>query len=137
MYKVLVIEDEPAYQRILKETFEKEEFIVIQAFEGKQGIIEATKNLPDFILLDLMMPGMDGVTVLRHIKSIPGLEQTPVAILTAVPDGVPQALHGEDMFKNVIGYWVKDELTPKKITQKVKDYLNSKPNDIEGGGEFL
>lgn len=123
MYRVLIIEDEVAYQRILKDTFEKEQFKVILASEGKQGIIEAAKNLPDFILLDLMMPGMNGITVLRHIKDIPGLEKIPVAILTVVPEGVPQKLQGEDLFKNVIGYWIKDELTPKKITQKVKDYL--------------
>lgn len=128
MYKVLIIKDEPAFQLILKDTFEKEQFEVFVASEGKQGMIETAKNSPDFILLDLMMPGMDGATFLWHIKSISALTAIPVAILTVVPDGVPQKLRGEEVFKQVVGFWVKDTLTPKKIVQKVKDYLDNQSN---------
>ena len=125
MYKILLIEDELAYQKILKETLEKDGFEVTTASDGKQGIIEAAVNPPDFILLDLMMPGMDGETFLRHIKSMSALTAIPVAILTVVPDGVPQKLQGEELFKKVVGFWVKDTLTPEKIVQKVKDYLSN------------
>ena len=63
MARILIIDDEVAYRKILKDTFEKEGFEVTLASEGKEGIIKAAKNRPDFILLDLIMPGMNGTTV--------------------------------------------------------------------------
>ena len=124
MHKVLVIDDEPAYQQILRDAFEKQQFQVLIAPDGKQGIIQAAKTHPDFILLDLMMPGMDGVTALRHIKQVPGLEHTPVAILTALPESVPKSLEDNQMvFKDVVGYWVKGQLTLHTLVKQVTDYL--------------
>lgn len=123
MNKILIIEDEPDFRKILKEAFEKANFEVIVASDGKQGMIEAALNPPDFILLDLMMPVMDGETFLRHIKSVSALTAIPVAILTVVPDGVPQKLKGDDVFKKIVGFWVKDKLTTKEIVDKVKESI--------------
>jgi|SRR3989344_2443347 len=127
MKKVLIIEDEPGFQKILKEAFEKANFEVILASNGKQGIIEATRNLPDFILLDLIMPGMNGTSFLRHLDDTVNLSQIPVAVLTVVPDGVPQQLQGKEVFKNIIGFWVKDQLTTKEIVEKVRESLDKQP----------
>lgn len=125
MYKILIIEAEEAFREILKDEFEKEQFEVILASDGKQGMIEPAKSLPDFILLDLMMPKMNGTTFLTHLNAVKGLLEVPTAVLTAVPDGVPQNLAGSDLFKNIVGFWVKDTLTPKMIIQKVTEYLES------------
>ncbi len=124
MARILIIEDEPAYRKILKDTFENEGFEVELASEGKAGIIEAAKNRPDFILLDLIMPGMSGATVLRHIGDVDGLGTVPVAVLTVVPEGVPQGLEGWELFKNIVGFWVKDQESLPELVQKVKKYLN-------------
>jgi CheY-like chemotaxis protein len=123
MTKILIIEDEPAYQKILNDTFSNEGFNVSLATEGKEGIIEAAKNHPDFILLDLIMPGMNGTTVLRHIHNIRGLGKIPIAVLTAVPDGVPQSQDGTELFKNIVGYWVKDQVSLPDVVLNVKRYL--------------
>ncbi|HLC87465.1 MAG TPA: response regulator [Patescibacteria group bacterium] len=123
MKKVLVIEDEPGFREMLKKAFENANFEVILASDGKQGIIEAIKQRPDFILTDLIMSGMDGTSFIRHIMDIEDLNQIPIAVVTVVPDGVPQNLEGGNLFKNIVGFWVKDQLTTKEIVQKVKDYL--------------
>lgn len=126
MVRILIIEDEPAYRKILGDTFESGGFEVVLAADGKKGIIEAARNRPDFILLDLIMPGMDGTTVLRHIGGIDGLGKIPVGVLTAVPEGVPQGLEGQELFKNIVGFWVKDQQTLPELVQKVKNSLNDK-----------
>ena len=123
MKKVLVIEDEPGFREMLKKAFENANFEVILASDGKQGIIEAIKQRPDYILTDLIMSGMDGTSFIRHIMDIEDLNQIPIAVVTVVPDGVPQNLEGGNLFKNIVGFWVKDQLTTKEIVQKVKDYL--------------
>ena len=66
---------------------------------------------------------MDGTFFIRHIMDIEDLNQIPIAVVTVVPDGVPQNLEGGNLFKNIVGFWVKDQLTTKEIVQKVKDYL--------------
>lgn len=128
MSRILLIEDEPAYRKILKDTFEDAQFEVILAADGKEGIIEAAKSRPDLILLDLIMPGMSGTAVLRHIRDISELGTVPVAILTAVPEGVPQSLEGKELFKNIVAYWVKDQQSLQELVQKVKKILNNSSN---------
>lgn len=125
MSRILIVEDEPAFQKILKDTFEKEGFEVTVATDGKSGIIEAARNRPDFIILDLIMPGMNGTTFLRHIGQVGDLGSVPIAVLTAVPEGVPQGLEGWELFKNIMAFWVKDQQSLSDIVQKVKAYLNS------------
>jgi len=124
MNKILIVEDEPGFQLLLKQAFEKASFEVILASDGKQGITEAFKRHPDFILTDLIMANMNGAMFLRHIKQIDSLSQIPIAVLTVVPDGVPQNLEGGDLFKNIVGFWVKDQLTTKEIVEKVKESLD-------------
>ena len=123
MKKVLFIEDEPGFQELLKAALEEANFEVILASDGKQGIIKAVNQKPDLIISDLIMPGMDGTTFLRHIRQIDNLSQIPIAILTVVPEGVPQSLQGEELFKNIIGYWAKDETTAGEVVKKITDYF--------------
>ena len=124
MKKILIIEDEPDFRNILGSEFQKAGFEIILASDGKQGIIEAVKNKPDFILLDLIMPGMNGTSFLRHFSQIDSLKDIPVAVLTVVPEDVPEKLQGSELFKNIVGYWVKDKMTIKELIKLVRDYLN-------------
>lgn len=126
MYKILIIEDETAFRNLLKQEFESQRFEVVAVADSKAGLIAATKKVPDFILLDLMMPGMNGTDFLQHASDFLDLERIPIAITTVVPEGVPQKFHDQKLFKNVIGYWVKSELTPTQIVLRVQEYLNKK-----------
>jgi signal transduction histidine kinase/CheY-like chemotaxis protein len=81
---VLVIDDELAVHEILKRTLAKYGFRIESAFNGEEGLRMARKFHPQMITLDVMMPGMDGWTVLASLKSDPDLAEIPVIMLTIV-----------------------------------------------------
>ncbi|HKK15571.1 MAG TPA: PAS domain S-box protein, partial [Gammaproteobacteria bacterium] len=79
---VLIIDDEPESLKILSQHVKKTGFDVITANSGEMGLKLAKTSRPDAIVLDLMMPGMDGWTVISHLKADPELEKIPVIICT-------------------------------------------------------
>lgn len=83
MRKILVIEDEPDAAGFLKLHLEKYEFEVYCAFDGKEGYRLARTKNPDLILLDLMLPEVDGFWVCEMLKTDAKFEKIPVIVLTA------------------------------------------------------
>lgn len=81
--KILVVDDEPDILEFLQYNLEKEGFSVVTASDGEAGIQMAEKENPDLIILDIMMPKMDGVEVCRVLRSRPQFAQTVIAFLTA------------------------------------------------------
>jgi CheY-like chemotaxis protein len=84
--RVLVIDDDPNVCDLMKRHLVKEGFHVELAESGEHGIELAKTNLPDVITLDVMMPGMDGWTVLNELKSNPTTSEIPVIMVTIVDD---------------------------------------------------
>lgn len=82
--KVLVVDDEVSIVNLISVKLEKEGYQVVKAFDGEQALDEASNHLPDIILLDVMMPKLNGREVCRRLKSNPQLKDTPVIMLTAV-----------------------------------------------------
>jgi DNA-binding response OmpR family regulator len=89
--KVLVIDDDPTITQIYHDILTTEGFEVFLANSGPTGLEAAQKLKPDVIVLDLMMPGMNGWEVCRQIRTF---SQAPILMITAVvdPDGVMRAL---------------------------------------------
>jgi CheY-like chemotaxis protein len=83
MTKVLVVEDDPLNMELVCEILGSMGFTVHEASSGKEAIEKAGKESYDLIVMDIMMPGMDGIEAARIIKSKPGYEKTPVIALTA------------------------------------------------------
>lgn len=81
--KILVVDDEPDILEFLQYNLEKEGFEVVTANDGEEGIEMAEKENPNLIILDIMMPKMDGVEVCRVLRSRPKFAQTAIAFLTA------------------------------------------------------
>lgn len=81
--KILVVDDEPDILEFLQYNLEKEGFAVVTASDGEAGIQMAEQESPDLIILDIMMPKMDGVEVCRVLRSRPKFAQTVIAFLTA------------------------------------------------------
>lgn len=129
MYKILIIEDEEPLRKILSERFTQAGFKVETAKDGKDGVNAAQNFLPEFILLDMIMPEMDGVTALRHLKQLPITQNIPVAVLSALTETVPESLHPEvSLDKNVVAYFRKDTEQLTDIIAKVKQYLDTTPS---------
>ncbi|MFK7934707.1 MAG: response regulator transcription factor [Saprospiraceae bacterium] len=82
-YKILIVDDEPDILEILKYNLEKEDFNVALANNGEEGLEIATQFNPDLIILDIMMPKMDGVELCRTLRAKSQFSQTLIAFLTA------------------------------------------------------
>jgi DNA-binding response OmpR family regulator len=79
----LVIDDEPAILELLRINFEMEGFTVVSAVDGAQGLEQARAHRPDVIVSDIMMPGVDGLELLRALRRDPTTADVPVILLSA------------------------------------------------------
>ena len=83
---ILVVDDNPAALEILAARLSAGGYQVLTASDGEEGLTLARKVLPDLVLLDIMMPGIDGFEVCRRLKSDPSTEDIPVIFLSALGD---------------------------------------------------
>ena len=81
--KILVVDDEKHMQMLLKFNLQKTGCMVDTVGSGVEAIQWVEQQKPDLILIDLVMPGMDGFSTLAALRAMPGLENTPVIILTS------------------------------------------------------
>lgn len=81
--KILIVDDEMATLLPLKRSLESEGYIVIEACDGYEAIKKSKSEMPELIILDLMMPGMDGIEVCNQLKKDALTEKIPVIMLTA------------------------------------------------------
>ncbi len=82
-FKILIVDDEPDILEFIGYNLKKEGFNVYQASTGREGIESAKKHRPDLILLDVMLPEIDGIETCEEIRKIPSLSRTIIAFLTA------------------------------------------------------
>ena len=81
--KILVADDEVYMLRLLEMTFKKGGYEVISCRDGKEALALAATALPQLIVLDVMMPGLDGLGALRQLKENPATKEIPVVVLSA------------------------------------------------------
>jgi len=81
--KILVVEDEPHISRLVKVILEKRGFEVLQAFVGQEGMEMAKKERPHLIILDVMMPNMDGFEVAKKLARVEETKSIPIIMLSS------------------------------------------------------
>ncbi len=123
MNKILLIEDDKILLEMYRDKFVKEKFQVQTAKEGREGIEKMKASLPDIILLDLIMPGVNGFDFLKIVKADPTLKKVPILVLTNI------YADAEDLVKNwgVEYFLLKSNYTPESIVQKVNEIITPKP----------
>jgi two-component system sensor histidine kinase/response regulator len=120
MSKVAIIEDDQAISQMYRIKFEAEGFEVETAENGKLGLELAEKMRPDIILLDLMMPEMNGDEMLQKLRATNWGKHIKVIILTNVGEQeAPEALDKLDVRRFI----VKAEMTPRQVAEMVKQEL--------------
>ena len=103
--KILIVDDEPAILIVSRRRLEANGYEVITAESGKEGIEKAVTCEPDLILLDIIMPGLDGYEVCKRLKSSEKTREIPVIIFTA---SSPQDDSGEKAIEfGAVGYLTK------------------------------
>jgi CheY-like chemotaxis protein len=121
--KILIIEDEQYLVDMYTTKFELEGYTVTSALDGPEGIKLAKKIKPDLILLDLVMPKMDGFEVLAQLRKLPEIKATKIYIFSNLgqTSEVEKGLgNGAD------GYFVKSNLTPSQLVNKVNNIFAGK-----------
>ena len=83
MHTILLVDDEPDILEFLGYNLRKEKYTVLTASNGKDALDIARKEKPDLVILDVMMPGMDGMEVCREMRKMGGMKDTLIAFLTA------------------------------------------------------
>lgn len=121
MSKILIVEDDQILLQMYKDKFEIGKFEVVTALDGAEGLNMALEQHPDLILLDLAMPKMDGMTVMRKLREDAWGKAVPVIILTNLNiDGVIL----DEIIKNKPTYTLmKANTTPDDVLARAKEVI--------------
>lgn len=126
MAKVLIVEDDPLMSRMYQKIFTFEKYEVEVAMNGEEGFEKAKTTKPTIILLDIMMPKMNGLQVLEKLKIDPDTKAIPVIMLT----NLASEKDAENaMMKGAVKYIVKSQHEPKQVTDMVKEIIAASTRD--------
>jgi DNA-binding response OmpR family regulator len=119
--RVLIIEDDILLSRMYQTIFISNNYEVDIAINGQEGLDKARDNKPTLILLDIMMPKLNGIEVLRKLKADPEVKEIPVVVLTnlAGNQDIQTALE-----LGAVRYIIKSEQKPKQVEEIVREILS-------------
>lgn len=120
MVKILIIEDDPLMSRMYQKIFTFEGYEIEMAADGIEGLEKIRTGKPTLILLDIMMPKMNGLQVLEKLKANPETKAIPVVILTNLAG---QQDAEKALTLGAVKYIVKSEYEPKQVADMVKEIL--------------
>ncbi len=118
--KILIIEDDVFIRDIYQVKFFQEGFEVETAENGIDALKKLEEFVPDMILLDIIMPYMDGMEVLKRIKESDALKNIPIIMLTNISE---KEKVDEGMEQGATDYLIKSHFTPSEVVHKVKTLL--------------
>jgi DNA-binding response OmpR family regulator len=117
---ILLVEDDVFLSNIYQKKFEMEGFKISTADNGEKGLADAKRKKPDIILLDVLLPKLDGFAVLEKLKEDPATKEIPVILLTNLgqKDDVEKGLES-----GAADYLIKAHFKPSEVVDKVKKIL--------------
>jgi DNA-binding response OmpR family regulator len=121
MAKILLVEDDPLIVKIYTTRLTADGYQVFSAENGEAGLEVASKEIPDLIVLDIMMPRIDGYGVLEKIRANPRLKHIPILVYSNL------AVEGEITRAKNMGaneFIVKADLSPTEMVNKIKSYVD-------------
>jgi CheY-like chemotaxis protein len=124
MKKVLIVEDDLTIARIYQGLVRMQGFDVLMAADGELAAQALSQTRPDLVLLDLMLPKMSGVEVLKYMRAMESTRDVPVLVLTNACMGT---LLDEAMQAGATRCLIKAQTPPKKLIETVRDYLGEPP----------
>jgi two-component system alkaline phosphatase synthesis response regulator PhoP len=127
MVSILIIDDEEDIRDILKYNLEKEGFQVDVSSNGEEGFIKIKETLPDLVILDVMMPGMDGIEVCELIRSTPECDHIIICLLTARNEDYSQIAGLDSGADDYVAKPVK----PKVLVSRINALLRRKGKGFE------
>jgi len=122
--KILIADDEVYMLRLLEMTFKKGGYTVISCRDGQEALAMAESSLPQLIVLDVMMPGLDGLGALRQLKSNPATKNIPVVVLSAKGHALTKV---EAEFAGALLFLAKP-FSPNQLLSEVQKIMSSPTN---------
>jgi len=120
---ILIVDDDLTLLEMYQERFKEEGYIVIGASDGEEALKKVQEDKPALVVLDIMMPKLNGIDVLKRLRANKDTKDVPVIILTALVQEI-------DKLKDLMGpddeYLVKSEDMPKDVVDKVNSILKKK-----------
>jgi len=123
--KILVVDDDPVTVRLITYFLEKEGFIAITAESGESGFEQAIKEKPDLVILDVMMPGMNGFQLFERLQALPAMRSLPVIFLSSLAEE-------EDVLRGLQAGWdyIIKPFSPAILLTKIKKLITAKNDPL-------
>jgi two-component system cell cycle response regulator DivK len=117
--RILVVEDQEDNRKIMRDLLSASGYQSMEAASGDQGLAMAEHEVPDLILMDIQLPGLDGYEVTRRIKANPALKHIPIIAVTSY------ALSGDDQKAFAAGCdgYVTKPFSPRLLLAKIREFL--------------
>ena len=130
MLKILLVDDDPLLTEMYSQKLVKDGFEVHKAVDGEQGLELLKKEKPHLVLLDIMMPKINGLDVLKKIKEDPDtqIQNTPVILLTNLARDMKDITFGLEL--GAVTYLVKSRVKPDQVVAKVKEILQASGENL-------
>ena len=117
--RILVVEDTEDNRQIVRDLLESAGYELIEALDGLDGVVAAERELPDLILMDIQLPGIDGYEATRRIRAVPALATVPIIAVTSY------ALSGDEAKTRAAGCdgYVAKPFSPRQLLAKIREFL--------------
>lgn len=121
MKKILIVEDDVTLAKLYQKKLTLSGFEVEVSFNGKEAVVKATEILPDLILLDIMLPGIDGFEVVKQLQKSEKTKKIPIIIITNL--GTSDVFIDEAKMLGVRQYLIKYKTSGTELVEKIKEEL--------------
>lgn len=120
--KILVVDDEKKIRELLQLRLSSAGYQVIEAQHGEEGVEQAKKHLPDLILMDVMMPRMDGPEAVRRLEEDPKTEKIPIIFLTAI---ITKEEESSQVFGTKDHRFIAKPFDPQELLSEIKKAIDA------------
>lgn len=118
--KILIVDDDLTLREMYEERLKYDGYVVIGASDGEEALEKTHSEKPDLILLDVMMPKLNGIDVMKRLREDETTKDIPIIVLTALIQEIDKL---KSMMTGHDGYLIKSEQMPKEVIAKVKEIL--------------
>ncbi|MDD5750207.1 MAG: response regulator [Candidatus Pacebacteria bacterium] len=120
MPKLLIVEDEPVLREMYAQVFAEEGISVVSAESAEEGLLMAEQENPDLVMLDILLPNIDGLQMLEQLRRNPKIAKTRVVAFSNYDD---KSAREKAAGLGALDYLIKTDYTPQEIVEKIKSYI--------------
>ena len=121
--KILLVDDDMTLHEMYAERLKAEGYVVVSAYDGEEAIEKAYSEKPDIILLDIMMPKINGIDVMKKLREDEKTADIPIILLTALVQEINKI---KDMMRPYDSYLIKSEIMPAQVIETIEKSLSLK-----------